>query len=199
MVDTVVPTGVTLVVLSGGESKRMGVDKATLRLGGRTLLDQMLTNLAESFDAVIVSTGPGKRLSRSDVQVVEDPVPGAGPLTGMHAALRESHTSWHFCVACDMPFLKPDVARILYQHVGDFPDVQVVLPRLPKGVEPLAGLYRKDCWPVFERTIQSGARRIVSAIADLRLVLVDETAFSGDPFFNVNTQEDLKIARAMLA
>ena len=173
---------VTLVILAGGKSKRMGADKATLRLAGRTLLDQMLTNLAGSFGAVILSIGADKQLSRSDV----------------HVALRESQTLWHFCVACDMPFLKPDVARILYRRVHDFCDVQVVLPRLPKGVEPLAGLYRKDCWPVFEKTIQSGARRVVSAIADLRIVLVNGTAFSGDPFFNVNTQADLEIARTRL-
>ncbi|MFH0965699.1 MAG: molybdenum cofactor guanylyltransferase [Planctomycetota bacterium] len=227
----------TLVVLAGGRSRRMGFDKAEATLAGEGMLARMLANLAGSFAEVVVAGGRGKGASRSrqpsavsyqpseeggarggtsdeergkreerqrgrgeGVRVVEDEFPGAGPLAGIHAGLRESRTEWNFCVACDMPLLAKDVAERLLAHTGDFAGVQAVVPVLARGLEPLAGLYRRDGVSAVEKVIRAGGRRIVWALADLRVALVGEEEFekAEDWFFNVNTPAELEEAERRL-
>ena len=178
----------------------MGRDKARVRLGGRTLVEHMLERLSGSFGEVILAGRNGRRFGGAKVTEVDDAYPGAGPLAGIHAALGRSRSRWNFCVACDMPFMGKEVAEALGRHVEDFEGVQVVLPKLSNGIEPLAGLYRRDCREAIERTIQRGGRRVVSALADLRIALVEETSITGgaEAFMNVNTEGDLARARARL-
>ena len=189
---------VTLVILAGGKSRRMGRDKTLIRLGKRTLLEHMRTNLQDAFAGLIVSVADHSFDPPPGVPVVFDAFTQAGPLAGMHAALGRTATTWIFCVGCDMPFLRSDVALTLRHHADTVDDVQIVLPKLSRGLEPLAGLYRTDCRSAFEKTILAGQRRIIAAFADLRVALVDEDAFPNDPFFNVNTENDLERANARL-
>ena len=189
---------VTLVILAGGKSRRMGRDKASIILGRRTLLEHMQENLAEEFAGLIVSAADPSFEAPAGVPVVFDGFTDAGPLAGMCAALRWTKTTWSFCVACDMPFLRSDVAVTLRRHADGAEDAQVILPRLSRGMEPLAALYRRDCATAFEKTILAGERRIISAFTDLRVSTVPEKAFPDDPFFNINTEDDLKRANARL-
>ena len=189
---------VTLVILAGGKSQRLGRNKAFVLLRGRTLLDHMRANLESAFADVIVSAADSSFAAPADLPVVFDAFRDAGPLAGMHAALSRSTTMWNFCVACDMPFLRSDVAATLRRHADGADDLQVVLPKLSAGPEPLAGLYRTDCAPAFEETILAGQRRIVSAFTHLRVSYVPGEFFPNDPFFNINTQHDLERANARL-
>jgi len=189
---------VTLVILAGGKSTRMGRDKASIVLGRRTLLEHVQENLADAFAGLIVSAADPSFEAPAGVPVVFDAFPDAGPLAGIYAALSWTKTTWSFCVACDMPFLRSDVPVTLRWHADGVDDAQVVLPKLSRGLEPLAALYRRDCAPAFEKTILAGERRIISAFADLRVSTVPEEAFPDDPFFNINTEDDLERANARL-
>lgn len=113
----------TAVILSGGDSRRMGQDKANLLLGERTLLQSVAATLQSMFAEVIISVRqprPGIDL----LQVCDDPA-HSGPLAGLAAGLERATTPWIFAVACDMPFITPAVIEYLARQRAD---CQAVVP-----------------------------------------------------------------------
>src|SRR5512145_660039 len=113
----------TALILAGGESRRMGQDKASLVLDGRTLLQNVAATLQPLFDEVIVSV----RQPRSDTglpQVCDAPGQ-VGPLAGLAAGLERASHSWLFAAACDMPFITPPLIEYLARQRADW---QAVVP-----------------------------------------------------------------------
>lgn len=105
---------IAAAVLAGGASRRLGSDKALLRLfGGRPLLQVAVEKLAEVSDEVLVVTGTPDRYRSMDVaaSLISDRWPGLGPLTGIHAALRAAAAEYVLIIACDMPFLDIGLLR----------------------------------------------------------------------------------------
>lgn len=173
---------VTLVLLAGPNSSRNGRSN-TRQMDERTLIRQMLKGLGDSFASVVVSSRDARIAQGLGEGVVTEKCPGSLPLAAIHAALGRSQTEWNFCLGCDMPFVTPEVARTLRAHAHDFDDVQVVLPLTSRGLQPTAALYSQSCREVMSRALRSGEQRIIAALADLRLSIVQEQAFEpANPF-----------------
>src|SRR5512143_776834 len=104
----------TALILAGGDSRRMGQDKAALELDGRTLLECATVTMQQVFPKVIVSV----RQPREGVALPQvcDEVAASGPLAGLAAGMAQADTPWIFAVACDMPFVSVAVVRRLAQH-----------------------------------------------------------------------------------
>ena len=109
----------TAIILAGGDSQRMGSDKANLLLGGQTLLQRVIATMQEIFPHVIVSV----RQLRPEIDLPQvcdeqpgDGMPGAGPLAGLVAGLGYITTPWAFAVACDMPFVAPALVEQLAKY-----------------------------------------------------------------------------------
>jgi molybdopterin-guanine dinucleotide biosynthesis protein A len=157
------PTGSTLIVLTGGASRRLGQDKATVHLGGRRLVDRLLADVPAEVPVVVV--GPTlDGLSRPVTFVREDPA-GSGPLAGIGAGAAAVSTPYVGVIAADMPFALPVVVAALtrlaepdigvdgFDHQladsGDGQDDRVVVgavvPVDPSGYrQPLGAAYRTD-------------------------------------------------------
>ncbi len=192
------------VVLAGGASRRMGQDKALLRLDGEaTLLERTVAQLYETGleeVAVVVSTPEHIRSLQAAmpkagaVPFLADAEPGRGPLGGLHAALTAYPERDVLLVACDMPYLDTNALRLLCA-----PDkADVVLPRLAGRDHPLHARYGPACLPVAVRLLQQNrlAMRGLTTAPELRVRVVDdaELARHGIPataFTNVNTPADL--------
>src|SRR3989338_11073565 len=104
----------TAVIMAGGDSLRMGSDKANLLLDGQTLLQRVTATMRQVFPQIILSV----RALRPEVelpQVCDDPS-YAGPLAGLVSGLGQITTPWAFVVACDMPFVVPEVVEQLAQR-----------------------------------------------------------------------------------
>ncbi len=100
----------TAIIMAGGDSRRMGQDKANVMLGSRTLLQSVIATLQPLFAEIIISV----RQPRAEiglVQVCDDPS-HSGPLAGLFAGLERATTSWVFAVACDMPFISAGCNRV---------------------------------------------------------------------------------------
>lgn len=191
------------VILAGGRGERLGADKADILLGGRTLLARTVDALRPLTDDLVVVLRAGQRLAHTPpgVRRAEDLAPYEGVLAGVAAGLQACRSEWALVVACDMPFLSQRLIHYLCE-LRDGNDV--VVPRLPAGLEPLHALYHRNCLPAMLASLQAGKRRLVSFYAGLRVRYVEEPALRRvDPelrsLFNINTPDDLALAAAVAA
>ncbi len=194
-------TPVTLAVLAGGESRRMGRNKALLPLQGRPLILHIIERLYSLADEVLIVARKPTPYESLGYPVVVDRYPGAGPLAGLHAALSAARGEWVMLVACDMPLVQPGVfAFLLSLRSG----VDVVMPRVGGREEPLHALYRREaCLPAVERALAAGKHRLIAFLPRVRVRYVEEGELRRvDPglqsFQNVNTPEEWEAVRALL-
>lgn len=188
---------VTAFVLAGGESTRMGREKATLEFGGRTLLEHALhLALGVAAEAIIVgSKGEFERYGR----ILEDVYPGQGPLSGIHAALWASPTDLNLILAVDTPFLEARFLEYLVAQARESGAV-VTVPRTADGFHPLAAVYRRAFREPAEQALREGRNRIDALFSQVETRILEaadleKLAFAPAIFENLNTPEELERAR----
>ena len=193
---------VTGVIQAGGKSTRMGGEpKALMELGGRRIVERVLDAVRPVVDDVLIVTNTPALYGFLGVPMVADVYPDHGSLGGIFSGLRAVPGDAAFTVACDMPFLHPDVARLVIDRAGE---ADVVIPRVGEQLETMHALYAKACLPHIERRLKAGRLKIVGFFEDVRVVEVDqaEVARVRPPdvvFMNVNTPDELARARALAA
>jgi len=185
----------TALILAGGESRRMGQDKATLVLDGKTLLAHVTTTMQAVFPRVIVSV----RQLRSgvDVSQVCDEQPGNGPLAGLIAGLAQADTPWVFAVACDMPFVTKAVVERLAAARGGH---QAVVPMVGGYAQPLSAFYAANTLGTMRTVLAEGDRSMRRILQKLDTCYVDEADLrAADPqlrsFFDLDTPQDFQQAQ----
>jgi len=202
-------TSILGAVLVGGESQRMGRDKARLPFRGRSLA----VHVAQILDQVL---GDVVMVGREDGDarfpgwtVIADRFPGAGPLAGLHAALLHAAAPAGggrpvFLAACDLPGLSADLVR----HVADRTSAGegrpagpwVRVPATEGRLQPLAALYAPECLPIAEAHLRDGQRAMHRFLAALEVVPLTLTPdlpfFRPDLLTNLNLPEDYRRAVA---
>jgi molybdopterin-guanine dinucleotide biosynthesis protein A len=172
-------------VLVGGASSRMGQDKALIDFGGRPLALAAAEALAAVCQSVSL-VGDPERYQTLGLPVVPDRMRGAGPLSGIEAALGATGSAWNLIAACDMPSLDSALLRRLAASAAD----DAAVPRYPDGrIEPLCALYHRRSHAAAAAVLAAGARRVSDFIACLTVRYVEVT--DPRPFLNLNTPEDL--------
>nr|HUM34014.1 molybdenum cofactor guanylyltransferase [Candidatus Saccharicenans sp.] len=137
---------ITAIILAGGQSRRMGRDKASLPLGEQTLLEQLIEQLAGRFQEIIISVSKDQSYPLNNVRQVEDRYENAGPLAGLLAGLQASSSDISMVVPCDQPEIDLGIVRDMLQVLGQH---DLVYPRLDGQIpHPLFALYRRSLWPV---------------------------------------------------
>jgi len=186
------------LVLAGGESRRMGRDKAFLELDGKPLIQIVIERMAQVCAEVLIVSADVAPYADLDTPVVTDRFRDAGVLGGLHAGLEAASHELALAVGCDMPFLNPDLLRAFVDWVQGY---DVALLRRGEYVEPLHGAYRRTCLPAIEDVIRAGRRRIISFFPRVRVRYVaPEEVAPFDPdmrsFCNVNTPEEWRAVQA---
>lgn len=187
-------------ILAGGRGRRLGGrDKSALSIDGRRVLDRQLAALAPVAQRVFLVGGPVERVGDAGVEVVDDRLPGAGPLGGVYTALRTARTARVLVIACDMPFLTTAFLEFL-GTAGHGCDV--ALPRDQRGLHPLCAAWSTSAAPVVERLLGEGVRAVRGALEALRLHIIEGNALGAfDPdgrlLHNINTPDDLARALAL--
>ncbi len=186
----------TGIVLSGGENRRMGTDKAFLKIAGTPLIEHVLRSLKSVFQQIIVVTNAPERYAAYGVQVVSDAFAVRGPLTGIYSGLLKSSDEYNFVAACDMPFLN---SRLISYIAGLADGHDIVVPSVGGLLEPLHAVYRRRLIEVIEKEIRQDRRQIRGIFdrAKVRYVTEDEID-RFDParksFKNLNTPEEYEEA-----
>lgn len=185
----------TALILAGGDSRRMGQDKAALVLDGKTLLESVTATMQAVFSTVIVSV----RQLRAGVEVpqVFDEQPASGPLAGLIAGLAQADTPWVFAVACDMPFVTQAVVRYLASCRAGF---EAVVPMVDGYPQPLAAFYAQSALQTMRANMAAGDRSLRGVLEKLEVRYVSEAELREcDPqlrsFFDLDTPQDFAAAK----
>jgi len=180
----------TVAILAGGESRRMGTDKAALEVGGMTLLEHTARAAYAAHPAVFVVGRPKPRDWRVDfVEFVTDAEPGLGPLGGLNTALQYVHTPV-LALACDLPLLTTEAVhwlRVQYAHSS----AQGVIVSHGGRLEPLFSIYLPSCLPLIQSRLAEGRRSLHGLIEAGDFGRADAPDWVAAQLVNVNTPEDL--------
>jgi molybdopterin-guanine dinucleotide biosynthesis protein A len=192
--DTVEQAGLLAgVVLAGGESRRMGRDKATLPGpgGATTLLEHVVEVVAQRCDPVFVMAAPGQPLPEVPARVIRDEVRGQGPLPATGRGLRaaaEAGARFAFVCAVDMPLLSPGLIDDLVRLATET-NAEIVLPWDGRS-HYLAAVYRTDLAGRIDGLVAGGARSMRALIdaSDAQQIVLPGSRFLA----NVNSERDLR-------
>lgn len=197
-------------VLAGGRSTRMGRDKALLPLapGLPPMLAMVIDRLRAVADEVLIVSEPRPGYEAFGAPVVADRFPAAAALGGVATALLHARHEHCLVVACDMPFLNPDLMAWMAALERNY---DVLAPRLAgesrQGgklvFQTLHAIYGRACLEPIEASIAAGDLRVVSFFDRVRVRAIDEAEIRRlDPdlasFFNANTPEAVARAQALL-
>jgi len=178
----------TLLVLAGGESRRMGRAKAWIEVGDTVLLRYVVERLAPAFSEVVVSFGEPEQMEQLvPYRVVFDRKRDAGPLAGLEAGLIAARHDVVFAVACDMPYVTQATAQIAVAAAGSS---DAAIARHDGLFEPVCGAYRKTALPAIVGALDAGnytAHEVALSLEVTWLEGLDPTEFE-----SLNTPADLE-------
>ena len=186
------PTSTTAFVLAGGQSRRMGRDKALLPWGDGTFLDHAVARLRQLTSDVRILCGSEPRYGDRGVPLVVDVSKDAGALGGVYSGLLALERPYALFLAVDLPDVPPALLAALVAHA---PGWDAVVPRSPRGPEPLCAVYAKSCLPPLRACLAQGEHRMTAFWPEVRgrTLGPSELAAFGDAdrlFANVNTPAD---------
>jgi len=191
--------GMTGIILSGGKSSRMGLNKAFLEINGERLIDRTLRQFKELFSEVILVTNEPLLYLDQDVTLITDIYKRKGPLGGLYAGLFYSSFDYAFLCPCDMPYLNTKFIRYMMERVAGY---DIVIPETPEGYHPLHAIYSRRCLPTIKSLLMRDRLKMIGCFKGMRVLFIPEPVIrSYDPegrmFMNINTQQDLQQALAL--
>ncbi len=207
---TVRRADLSCVVQAGGLSSRMGCDKARMPFCGKPLIERVLERLALVCSELVVTTSRPDELAYLEKhefggmtpRVVMDVDGPAGAMRGIASSLAAARLPLVAIVACDMPFVSPELIGALADLVEEGP-LDVCVPREERGIEPLCAVWRREaCVPVARELLASDRQRIRCLIDRVNAGYLDEphiieAAGSLLCFENVNTPEEFAAAELL--
>lgn len=191
----------SVAILAGGKSSRMGQNKALLTIGSKSIIQHVIDAVASlSPDALMIVTNTPTDYEHLGHKMVADTLTGYGAISGIVSALHHSNGNPVLVIACDMPFIQPALLNLLieqFQHGSD----QAVMPTIAGYPQGVLALYDPSCLPHFEAAVNAGQRKLKTIFDSLDNVhYIDESIWqavdpNGHSFINVNTPDELNIAR----
>jgi molybdopterin-guanine dinucleotide biosynthesis protein A len=194
----------TVAIQAGGESRRMGRDKALIPFLGKPLIERVLRRVAPLADEVLVTTNRPESYAFLGLPLFSDLAPGRGALGGLLTALSAARHELVAVVACDMPFVSAALLEAERDLLADTA-LDAAIPQTDGGTEPFHAVYRRaTCLPAILEAIQAEKWRVDAWFPQARLhFLTSEEVLRYDPdqlaFWNVNTPEDLLQAEQLAA
>jgi len=184
----------TGVILAGGESTRMGKNKAFIEINGKRIIDRTVSLFREIFDDVLLVTNMPLDYIELKVRIVTDLVPGKGSLGGIYTGLFFSYSPKAFFVGCDMPFLD---RRVIHYFLNLGQTADIVVQKTKDYWQPLHAVYPRTLLKPIERLLQQGELKIIKTYQGMRVrEVAGEELKPFDPdlhtLSNFNTPEELK-------
>ena len=191
---------VTGVILAGGQSRRMGQNKALMSLGGVRLIDRVVSVMGEVCAELLMVTNSPDVYADLGINMVGDVWPNKGSLGGIYSALYHATTPYCLVVACDMPFLQAATLRYLIEQIEAY---DVVLPEIDGEPQPMHAIYSRACLEPIAQRLEANRLRIVGFLPDVKVRTVTAAELREfDPdllaFQNLNTPEDMAAAARFL-
>ncbi len=193
---------ISVAIIAGGQSRRMGRDKAFVELGGKTLIERVIERSAElSRTETILITNQPAQFAHLGLPMYRDRLPGKGSLGGIYTALMQAKSRNVLTLACDMPFVNAELLRYMVGQISD--DIDIIAPRVANYPQGLHAIYKKTCLPAIAEQLAANRLKIIRFYEQMRVRYLDETDYAEfDPdarsFANINTPEELEGARLQI-
>jgi len=188
------PVPFTGYVLAGGQSTRMGRDKALLEIEGQTLI-RSAVNLLKTLTDQVVILGPTEKYGFLGLPVLPDLVPSRGPLSAIYTGLERSETIVNLFLACDMPLMEGAFLKLLAERASL---TDAVLMRLDDGsLEPLCAVYNRSCLPTVKANYERQRFKLSDLFPELSTHYLNEAdlqdlGLDRRIFTNINDPRDLE-------
>jgi molybdopterin-guanine dinucleotide biosynthesis protein A len=192
------------VVLAGGKSKRFGRDKSQVKLGNKILIDYILTEIIDFYkDILIVTNEPIKFLDSNKISIVNDIKKGLGPLGGIFSAMKwvrdnKKDYKWISTFPIDTPFFKKKHLIKFYKEIN-LDKSNLFFMKSKNKRHNIFGLWSLELYEKLESALNRGDRKVELWANEIGVKTIDfEHENNKDPFFNINTEEELEIAKKLL-
>jgi molybdenum cofactor guanylyltransferase len=187
------------IILSGGKSSRMGTNKALLKINEKTNIERISDRLKPHFDDIILVTNNFEQYEFLRLKMAVDQFPGMGPLAGIHAGLAASNYETNFIVACDMPFVSGELAKVLVNNSSHY---DAVIPVINGRQQPLFAVFQKNVAIEVEKCIKQEQLRMKHLLDHLNVLYITEKDLKKYSsidlervFFNMNNPSEYEDAK----
>lgn len=180
-------------ILSGGESSRMGQDKALVRIDNERIIDRLKRELG-GLGEVIISAGQKNTYDDMGLPIVYDENAGIGPIEGIRQVIAAATEDYVFICAADMPFITRELIDYMAGYICSDYDCYVIAD--DEHIHPLCGIYSKKVLPVIEELISEGRYRLREILNRVRTkyISLEHTDFDRKIVKNINTRAELREA-----
>jgi molybdenum cofactor guanylyltransferase len=181
---------VTGIILAGGKSSRMGFDKGMAELNGKPMINWVIAHLQAVCSHIIIISN-NEVYQQLGFPVYADIYKDTGPLGGILTGLAYTDTGYNLVLACDMPYVKPELLRHLLTFADDY---SLVVPSVNGRFEPLCAFYHKKTYAGMEDLLRQGTRKMQEVIGQFayKETRIEETCVNPEVFTNINTPRELQ-------
>ncbi|HRN26399.1 MAG: molybdenum cofactor guanylyltransferase [Ignavibacteriaceae bacterium] len=184
---------ITGIILAGGKSSRMGLNKSFLKIGDETIIERITDLMQSIFNDVIIITNSPKEYLFLQIPMYEDIYKWRGPLAGIHSGLTHSSTEVNFIISCDVPLMSKEMIEFIVEYKSDRP---IKFCKAAGYHQPLAGIYKKEIIKKIEDVIcidqvsDKSFHQFLKSV-DAEIIHPENLSFYNDEiFFNMNKKED---------
>jgi molybdopterin-guanine dinucleotide biosynthesis protein A len=191
------------VVLAGGKSQRFGEDKCQVKLGDKLLIDYILSEIIDVFkEVLLISNNKIKYNNSNKISLVEDTKKGLGPLGGILTAMkwiRQNNKSykWISTFPSDTPFFKKQILNNFLEEIKNY-EGKLFFINSNDTRHNIFGLWSIDLLERLEKDLDNGERKVEMWANKIGVKSINMKFENKDPFFNINTKEDLTKAEEYL-
>ncbi len=182
----------TAVILAGGNSSRMKTNKAFCKIGGKMLIEFLISTFEKRNYRILIS-GNKEEYTFLDKEIVEDNYKNIGPLAGIEAGLKASSTEYVIFSSCDTPFIGHHLLNKIEHYAKNY---EVIVPKLGDYWQPMNAFYRKNMHLYAKKLIlkkQAYPKDLIRKSKYKELAINDRREF-----FNINTPNDLRKAQSII-
>jgi len=188
---------ITGIILAGGKSKRMGVNKALLKIGGKTIIEKTAELMSILFNRVLIITNSFVEYQFLGLEMFEDIHKNIGPLAGIHSGLVHSDTEKNFIISCDVPLMIKEMIEYIIEYKSNKP---IKFCEAAGYHQPLVGVYKKEIPVKIENFLSDNdettdksfhhfLKKVNAEIIDPQNLLF----YKDELFFNVNSPDDYSL------
>ena len=191
------------VVLAGGKSQRFGEDKSQVKLHGKILIDYILSEIIDQFEEILIVTNNEIKFKFSKkISITKDLIEGVGPLGGILTAMKwikknKKNYKWISTFPSDTPFFTKNELQIFYKKI-DIQKSKLFFIKNKQTRHNIFGLWSMDLMEKLDNDLKKGERKVEVWADTAGVEIINIEYEKKDPFFNINTKEDLEKAYKML-
>ena len=191
------------VVLAGGKSQRFGEDKSQVKLGDKLLIDYILSEIIEEFNEILMISNSSIDFKHSEkISVIEDIKKNLGPLGGVLTAMKwvkdnNKDYKWISTFPVDTPFFKHSILQKFLQDI-QLDESKLFFIKSNNTRHNIFGLWSIDLMDKLEEDLNKGERKVEVWANSIGVKTINIEFQNEDPFFNINTKEDLEKAKDRL-